>query len=162
MNVASLELVSVFFVGLLLPTFPWLPLRLAILIPLAAASINPWLVALTASTASALGTWPLYALSQRASADIRVRAWMNRPWVQRVLHYLERRMFLAILVFALLPLPDQIMSVSGGLRRYPVGRMMLAFFLGRLPYFLFLAWLGSTHRDTIEAASVWLLRWLNW
>ncbi|MBI5405127.1 MAG: VTT domain-containing protein [Candidatus Kerfeldbacteria bacterium] len=162
MNIVSLELLSVFFVGLLLPTFPWLPVRLAILIPLAAASINPWLVALTAATASALGTWPLYALSQRAATDVRVKTWMDRPWVQRVLRFLERRMFLAILVFALLPLPDQIMSISGGLRRYPAGRMMLAFFLGRLPYFLFLAWLGSTQRATIEAASVWLLRWLNW
>lgn len=162
MNAAVVELGLVFVVGLLLPTFPWLPVRLAILVPLTATTVSPGLVALTAAVATALGTWPLYAVSRKASNHARVQAWMNRPRIRRIMRILEKRMFLMILLFALLPLPDQVMSISGGLRRYPACRMILGFFLGRLPYFFFLAWLGSAHRDEIAAASQWFLRVITW
>ncbi len=147
-----LALGLVFGVGFLLPIVPIFPLRLAILIPLAAAVVHPLLVVLAASIGSALGTIPLYAVTSGVRTTPTVQRWLARPWFRRMLTALEGRMFLTTLLFALLPLPDQLMSVVGGLRSYPVWRMAAAFFLGRLPYYLLLATIGAANSGRIQGA----------
>jgi membrane protein YqaA with SNARE-associated domain len=142
----------VFLVGFLLPIIPLLPIRLALLIPVVASTVQPTVVAVTAGVGAALGTIPLYAITLRVEEDRRVLAWLQHEWMKKLLTFLEGKMFLAILLFALLPLPDQLMSVLGGFKRYPASRMILGFFLGRMPYFLALAYIGSANRQTIQGA----------
>lgn len=156
------QLAAIFLVGLLLPTFPFLPVRLAVLIPFAAATIHPLLVTLVASVATSLGTLPLYAFSNKAVDAKVVKRWLRRPWVRSLLQFLEGKMFLAILIFALLPLPDQLMSVLSGIKRYSPSKTALGFFLGRLPYFLLLSYFGASHRALIEQTSHWLVRSFSW
>ncbi len=142
----------VFLVGFLIPIFPLFPIRLALLIPFVATSVHPFLVALAAAVGASVGTVPLYAVSWRFRDTRTVERWTRKGWAQKLLKFLQGKMFVSILLFALLPLPDQLMSVAGGLERYPVARLMLAFFIGRLPYFLALGYLGSTNREVIEGA----------
>ncbi len=146
------QLGLVFLVGFLLPIFPWFPIRLAFLIPLVATSVHPVAVALSAAVGASIGTIPLYAVSWRLRDTRTVERWRHQRWMQKLLKWLAGRMFVSIFLFALLPLPDQVMSLAGGLERYPVWRLALAFFLGRLPYFLALGFLGSTNREVIEGA----------
>lgn len=162
MNVTVVaQLAAVFGVGFILPIVPVFPVRLAVLIPLVAAEVNPVLVVLAASLGAAIGTVPLYAVTRTARHIPSVQGWMERGWIRRLLLRLEGRVFLATFLFALLPLPDQLMSVVGGLKSYPVSRMALAFFLGRLPYFSLLAYIGASQRSSIQAGSEALLRWIG-
>jgi len=152
------QLGLVALVGLVLPSVPWLPIRMAVLVPVAATTVSPWAVAGVASAFAAFGTLPLYAISRSARTTPVVQSWLRRRWVERVLGWLNGRMFISILVFALFPLPDQLMSFAGGIRRYPAWKFVVGFFLGRLPYFLGLAFLGAWNREAIQSLSEWLLR----
>ncbi|MFH0828644.1 MAG: VTT domain-containing protein [Candidatus Kerfeldbacteria bacterium] len=149
---AALKLLFVFLVGFILPIVPPFPVRLAVVIPIVSASVNPIAVVLAAALGSSLGTLPLYGLSMKAKDTRLVKRWLRREWVRITLRFLEGKMFLTVLLFALLPLPDQLMSVIGGLQRYPARRMALGFFIGRLPYYCALAYLGSSERDIINGA----------
>lgn len=146
---AVLALAGVFLVGFILPVVPLFPIRLAALIPLAATVAHPAAVVLVASLGAALGTAPLYLVARQARESAAVQHWLERRWVRRFLGWLEGRMFLAAFLFALLPLPDQLISLAGGFKTYPLGRLCVAFFLGRLPYFTLLATLGAANRGLI-------------
>lgn len=156
------ELGLVFLVGLILPIAPWLPLRPVVLVPLVATHGQPWLVALAASLGAVLGTVPWYGIAASAGSTVRVQRWLHRRWVTGLLGWLRGKTFLAVWLFALLPLPDQLISVAAGVERYPLRRMLLAFFLGRLPIFLALAYLGSTNRELLTTAWSWTLGVLKW
>lgn len=149
---ALLQLGAVFVVSFLLPIVPLLPIRLWVLIPLVAANVSPLLVALTAGVGASLGTLPLYAVSATAKDWTRVRRWLRHAWVRRWLQWLEGKLFWSVFVFALVPLPDQLASVASGLKNYPASRLAWAFFLGRMPYFLLLAFLGQANRELIQGS----------
>jgi membrane protein YqaA with SNARE-associated domain len=150
MQETVIQLGLVALVGFILPIVPVFPVRLAFLIPLTAASVHPLLIVFAASVGSSMGTLPLYAITREAGDLATVQRWLSRRWMRRLLRALEGRMFVCILLFAFLPLPDQLMSVMGGFERYPAWKLMLGFFLGRLPYYLALAFLGARFGDTIH------------
>lgn len=149
MTSAALELLLVAGVGFLLPLVPVFPLRLWVLIPLVASHVHPALVVLAAGIGTSLGTLPIYGIARGVRDTRTVDRWFQHGWARRLMAFLEGKMFLAILLFALLPLPDQLMSAASGLKRYPAWRVALAFCLGRLPYFIVLAYIGSTHREAV-------------
>lgn len=151
MHTVVIELGIVFLVGFILPIVPVFPVRLAVLIPIVAATVNPVAVVLAASLGSCLGTLPLYAVTREAGKLAGVSRWMKHRWVAWLLRVLEGKMFLTIVLFALLPLPDPLMSVIGGLKNYPVGKMAFGFFLGRIPYYALLAWVGNANQDLLRA-----------
>jgi len=153
MHNVAIQLGLVALVGFILPIVPVFPVRIAVLIPLAAASVNPLLVVLAASAGSSLGTLPLYAITREANDFAIVKRWRSHGWVRRLLRALEGRMFVCVLLFALLPLPDQLMSVISGFERYPAWKMTAGFFIGRLPYYLLLAFLGARFSETINGFS---------
>ncbi len=161
MDHLALQLGTVFLVGFILPIVPVFPVRLIVLIPLVSATVDPIAVVLSASIGSCLGTLPIYGLAVKAKERAVVDRWMRRRWVQGMLRALEGRMFLTVVLFALLPLPDQLMSAIGGLKRYPAGRMALGFFIGRLPYYSLLAYIGSTQADAINSSFRRLLALLG-
>lgn len=148
----AFKLLVVFLVGFIIPIVPPFPVRLAFVIPVVSASVHPLAVVLVAALGSCLGTLPLYGLSVKAKDSRIVTRWLRHGWIRSFLRFLEGRMFLAVLLFALLPLPDQLMSIVGGLKRYPVKKLALGFFIGRLPYYCALAFLGSSERDAINGA----------
>lgn len=157
MDHIALQLGTVFLVGFILPIVPVFPIRLALLIPLVSASVNPFAVVLSASLGSCLGTLPIYGLTAKAREHVVIERWTKRRWVMGTLRGLEGKMFLTVVLFALLPLPDQLMSVIGGLKRYPAGRMALGFFIGRLPYYALLAYIGRAHAQVINGSLQQLL-----
>ncbi len=153
MHSAVIELGLVMLVGFILPIVPIFPLRLAFLIPVVAASINPLLVVLAASVGSSLGTLPLYAVTREVSDLSTVKRWLSHGWMQKLLAALNRKMFVCVLIFALLPLPDQLMSIVSGFEDYPAWKLSLGFFIGRLPYYLLLAFLGVHFSGVIHGVA---------
>lgn len=147
------QLALVALVGFILPIVPVFPVRLAMLIPVVSASVHPLLVVLAASLGSSLGTLPLYALTREAGDIGTVKRWLAHGWMRKLLAFLNGKMFLSVLLFGLLPLPDQLMSVVGGLERYPAWKLSVGFFIGRLPYYCLLAFLGARYSGTINGAA---------
>lgn len=145
------KLASVFLASAIVPTVPFFPIRPTFLIPLVSITVSPVLVAVTGTIGAALGTLPLYAVTAKVKDYRSVRRWLRYPWVVRILTFLRGRLFLAFFLIALLPIPDQFVSLIGGVEAYPASRMLIALFLGRLPYFLLLAYLGVWNRDSLEA-----------
>lgn len=64
----------------------------------------------------------------------------------RVTRLFERRPFLATVVVAATPIPDWSARILGALARYPTGRYLAAFAIGRLPLFWLLAAAGQVIR----------------
>ncbi len=153
MDEAVIQLGLVALVGFILPIVPVFPIRLALLIPVVAATVNPLLVVFAASVGSSVGTLPLYAVTREANDLATVKRWLSHHWMRKLVSALEGRMFACILLFALLPLPDQLMSVMSGFKGYPAWKMTLGFFIGRLPYYALLAFFGVRFSETINGVS---------
>jgi uncharacterized membrane protein YdjX (TVP38/TMEM64 family) len=105
----------------------------------------PWLVAVAGGAASALGSAVQLLLLRWALASH--RPWMHRlapsrDKVESALKDYPAATFLAVLLARATPLPDapiKLVVAAGG---YPLPRYALALFLGALPYYFLLAWLG--------------------
>lgn len=61
----------------------------------------------------------------------------------RLVKLFERRPFLVVFLFGLLPAPDWGARILGVLSGFPADRYLLAFLLGRIPKFWFLAAVGQ-------------------
>ncbi len=105
----------------------------------------PWLVALAGGAASALGSAvQLWVLGWLLAAD---QPWMRRfvPSRERLESMLARypsASFVALVVARATPLPDAPLKLVAAAIGYPIPRYALAIFLGALPYYYALAWIG--------------------
>jgi ribonucleoside-triphosphate reductase len=106
----------------------------------------PWQVALAGGAASALGSAvQLWVLRWLLAAD---KPWMRRllPPRERLEAALERypsASFLALVVARATPLPDAPLKLVAAAAGYPIPRYALAIFIGALPYYYALAWVGK-------------------
>ena len=66
----------------------------------------------------------------------------SRDRVEKALASSPSASFLAILIARATPLPDAPIKIVAAAGRYPLPRYFLAVFLGGVPYFALLAWLG--------------------
>jgi len=106
----------------------------------------PWQVAIAGGAASAAGSG-VQMLAVRALLDA------NLPWLRRLTPSRERvaaalarypsASFLTILLARATPLPDAPLKLVAAAVRYPIPRYMLALFLGALPYYFALAYVGQ-------------------
>ena len=109
----------------------------------------PWLVAIAGGASSALGSTVQLLILRWALAS-------NRPWMRRLAPSRDKidaavrgypaATFLAILLARATPLPDAPIKLVVASGRYPLPLYALALFLGALPYYFLLAWLGKVVR----------------
>jgi len=110
---------------------------------------EPWVVATAGGAASAAGSAvQLLALRWLLAA--------TQPWMKRFVPSRERleaalarypsASFLALVVARATPLPDAPLKLVAAVVRYPILRYGLAIFLGALPYYYALAWIGRAVR----------------
>jgi len=105
----------------------------------------PWAVAVAGGAASALGS----------AVQLMVLRWLlatGQPWMRRFAPSKEKlestlarypsASFVALMVARATPLPDAPLKLVAAVVRYPIPRYALAIFLGALPYYFALAWLG--------------------
>lgn len=110
---------------------------------------NPWLVGLLGGAASALGS-AVQILVVRGALDAKVPFLMRfaptREKLEAALKAYPSASFLAILLARATPLPDAPLKIVAAAVRYPVWRYALAVFLGTLPYFVLLSFVGRALR----------------
>lgn len=104
------------------------------------AVLNPWLVGIFAGLGSALGELIGYVLGRGGKKLIekkyektlkRSKAWMEKHGA-----------FSIIVLFALTPLPDDIIGILCGVINYDVKKFFLASLIGKIIMNLFIAWGG--------------------
>ncbi|NIP40045.1 MAG: hypothetical protein GTN39_00845 [Candidatus Aenigmarchaeota archaeon] len=102
--------------------------------------LNPWLVGIIAGFGMAVGELTGYVVGRGGKKLIdkkhgktlkRTRKWMERHGA-----------FLIIVLFALTPLPDDVIGIICGMINYEVKRFFLASLIGKIIMGLFLAWGG--------------------
>jgi membrane protein YqaA with SNARE-associated domain len=116
-----------------------LPIPYLLIVARAAIFLNPWLVALVAGVAAALGelTGYLVGISGR---DLVARG----KWFDKAEHWMRTYGFWCVAFFSFIPNPffDAI-GFAAGVLRYPVWRFLLACFVGKALKFLLAAWTGD-------------------
>jgi uncharacterized membrane protein YdjX (TVP38/TMEM64 family) len=110
-----------------------------------ARQFEPWQVGVFGAAAAGAGSTLQLVLFRWVLGS--EWAWVKRfaPSRDRVEQALARSpsaSFLAILIARATPLPDAPIKVVAAAGRYPLPRYFLAVFLGGVPYFALLAWLG--------------------
>jgi membrane protein DedA with SNARE-associated domain len=105
----------------------------------AGAFLNPVGVALAAGLGSAIGETVGYVIGQGGGEMA-----ANTQWYPRIEQWFKRYGGIAIFVLAVIPNPlfDMVGLVAGA-AHYPVGRFILATFLGKTLRSFILAWLGG-------------------
>lgn len=106
----------------------------------------PWAVAVAGGASSALGS----------AVQLLILRWLlasGQPWMRRLAPSKERLQstlerypsasFVALMVARATPLPDAPLKLVAAAIRYPIPRYALAIFLGALPYYFALAWIGK-------------------
>jgi membrane protein YqaA with SNARE-associated domain len=102
--------------------------------------LNPWIVGIVSGTGAALGEFTGYilgyggkeVLNRKYKKDLdKARGWMERHGA-----------FMIIILFAITPLPDDVIGILCGVIRYSAKKFLLASLIGKLIMHLILAFAG--------------------
>lgn len=105
----------------------------------------PWQVGLFGAIAAGLGSTVqmlLFRALVHSDAPFMRRFAPSREQISRALASAPSTLFIAILLARATPLPDAPIKLVAAAGRYPLPLYFLAVFLGGVPYFALLAWLG--------------------
>lgn len=101
--------------------------------------LNPILVGLVAGVGEPLGELTGYLAGYGGSVVVR-----ERGLYERVNGYMQRRGFLTLFVLSAIPNPlFDIAGITAGMLKYPVGKFLIACWLGKTLKALVIAFLGS-------------------
>lgn len=101
--------------------------------------LNPLLVGLIAGVGEPLGELTGYLAGYGGSAVVE-----DRERYERIRRWMERRGFVTLLVLAAVPNPlFDLAGMAAGMLHYPVGKFLLACWLGKTAKALVIAYLGS-------------------
>ncbi len=117
-----------------------IPIPYTLFIVLFGAVLNPLAVALSAAVGSAAGEMVGYAMGYFGRAAIPQR---YEERVSAVMKAFERYGSFVIFLFALTPLPDDLLFIPLGIMRYGLVKALVPCLLGKLGMSLTLAYFGS-------------------
>ena len=137
-----------------------IPIPYTVLIFLMGKILDPFLVALSAGAGSALGEFFGYLMGYYGRA---VMSEERKRKVDYILKVFSRYGALTIFVFALSPLPDDLLFIPLGIMRYSFIKAFVPCLLGKIAMSLILAYGGAASIGFIETlfggeeGSVWMM-----
>jgi len=137
-----------------------IPVPYTVLIFLMGKILDPFLVALSAGAGSALGEFFGYLMGYYGRA---VMSEERKRKVDYILKVFSRYGALTIFVFALTPLPDDLLFIPLGIMRYSFIKAFVPCLLGKIAMSLILAYGGAASISFIETlfggeeGSVWMI-----
>lgn len=127
------------------PISPLFPASYEPVLMLAGRTYPPLAVAIVATAATLYMEYINYYIYRYAVFHPKLDRARESYWVRKSAELFDWSPFWAIIILAFAPLPYWVARVLGPLTHYPIGRYMLATFVGRFPrlwlYALFGAWL---------------------
>jgi uncharacterized membrane protein YdjX (TVP38/TMEM64 family) len=107
--------------------------------------LNPLLVGLVAGVGEPIGELTGYLAGYGGSAVVE-----DAQRYERIRRWMERRGFATLLVLAAVPNPlFDVAGMAAGMLRYPVGKFLLACWLGKTLKAIVIAYLGSAFRGAL-------------
>lgn len=143
---AELGKLGPFVVTTLLVHGPWSPFFPAAFEPvllLFGKLYPPFLIAVLGATLSVLMEALNYRIYGWMAGMKRLDSLREKAVSGRLVKLFNRRPFLVVWIFAVLPAPDWGARILGVLSKFPARKYLLAFLLGRIPKFWFIAAVGN-------------------
>jgi len=132
--------IGVFLVSLIGTASIFFPVPSFAVIFAAGAFLNPFLVALFAGLGATIGEVTGYALGLGGR---HVLSKKYKKSVSRTKEWIEKRgVFVVILLFAITPLPDDVVGILAGIIKYDIKKFFIATFIGKFFLSLVLALAG--------------------
>jgi uncharacterized membrane protein YdjX (TVP38/TMEM64 family) len=128
-----------FIVSLLGNASIFIPVPFALVIYVCGSFLNPLILGLVTGTASTIGESTAYFIGRGGRKVIDAKYGHRLDSVRKLI---GRYGMLAIFLFALLPLPDDLLLIPLGMIKYDVGKLMTAMFLGKTIMCLVVAYAG--------------------
>jgi len=102
--------------------------------------LNPWILGAVAGLGAAIGELTGYALGRGGSKILDKK---NKEWLKKAKKWEHKHgMFIVIFLFALTPLPDDIVGILAGLVKYDLKHFFIATLLGKLLLYIAVALAG--------------------
>ena len=145
MALRGLGYVGIFLVGILGNATVIFPVPSLAIVFAAGSVLNPLLVGLVAGVGEPLGELTGYLAGYGGSAVVQ-----DGPRFQRIKLWMERRGFLTLFVLSAIPNPVfDLAGIAAGMVGFPVGKFLLACWLGKSLKGVVVAYLGSLSVDLI-------------
>ena len=136
--VAAFGYIGIFVVNFVGSATVLLPLPSFVIVIVAASTLNPWLVGLSAGLGAGLGEITGYLVGKGGGEVLENK---HQKWLERVRRWSGRHgLFPIIILFAALPLPADVIGIVAGLSEYNVKKFLGANMIGKTIKFLLLAW----------------------
>ena len=114
-----------------------IPISLIATIEASIKNLNPLFSIISLSIGAAIGEFTSYFLGIGATKVLEKKH-LGEKRIMQIYNLFERYGFLAIFVFAALPLPFDIVGILAGTGKYDVKKFFIATFLGKLVKFAFI------------------------
>lgn len=133
----------------------FIPIPFAIIVYAFGSTLNPLLLGLVSGLGSTIGEMVSYFLGWGGRKMIESRYGSRLDAAKRLI---DRYGALSVFLFALLPLPDDLLLIPLGMMRYDLKKTFIALLLGKTLMCIFLAYAGafsfSYLRDVFAAGGV--------
>jgi len=138
--VASLGYFGIFLVSFAGSASIILPVPFFAMIFALGAVLNPWMIGVSAGLGSALGEITGYVIGKGGGDAIEKK---HKKFFDKGRKLFEHdQAFIAIILFAATPLPDDILGIIAGMFDYDLRKFLIASFIGKTIMCLALAWGG--------------------
>ncbi|MFH0832513.1 MAG: VTT domain-containing protein, partial [Candidatus Aenigmatarchaeota archaeon] len=137
------EYLGIFISSLLGSATVIFPLPSFLIVFGAGAALNPFLVGVVAGVGSAIGELIGYCVGYGGKKLLEKRVKMKKiKWFSRAEKWMKKSGFIVILIFAMTPLPDDIIGIIAGSIKYDVKKYFIACLIGKIILSLFIAYAG--------------------
>ncbi len=140
--------VGIFLISLISALTIIFPIPYTLLLYALGSSLDPLVLALSSGLGSALGEVSGYVLGYYGRAII---SEAMRRKMDFMLKVFSRYGMVAVFLFALTPLPDDLLFIPLGIMRYSLPRLLLACFIGKLCMSFIIAYSGRVSFDVVQA-----------
>ena len=138
---------GVFLISLIGALSVIFPIPYTLVIYLLGSFLNPFLVAVSGGLGSALGEFSGYVLGYYGRAVLSEERQRKMDYMMKIFHHYG---FVAIFLFALTPLPDDLLFIPLGIMRYRFVKAFIPAFLGKMLMCFILAYSGYLSVEVIE------------
>ncbi len=138
---------GVFLISLVGALSVIIPIPYTLVIYLLGSVLDPFLVAVSGGLGSALGEFSGYGLGYYGRVVLSKERRRKMDYMMKVFH---RYGFAAIFLFALTPLPDDLLFIPLGIMRYRFLKAFIPAFLGKMLMCFILAYSGYWSVEVIE------------
>lgn len=145
--VSNLGYIGMFLVSFIGALSIFLPIPYTTLILFFSSKMDPILLSISSGLGAGLGEVSGYLLGL---AGRKALSKEEKKRVEKIKLFLGKYGLLAVFIFALTPLPDDLLFIPLGLMRYPIAPVLLVCIFGKILMSYFIAIFGKIYFSTFE------------